>query len=109
MPCGASLPRRAERHIEPYGRAARVAPDVELSAQVRGPLAHAAETVAFLQVRVSAWYASLERDSVVAAHGGVCRALIAHLNLAEPEAASMGDIGQGCVYVFDGNSMARHE
>jgi len=46
---------------------------------------------------------------VVTAHGGVCRALIAHLDLAEPAAASTGDIGQGCVYVFDGNGMARHE
>ena len=56
-----------------------------------------------------AWYETMERDSVVSAHGGVCRALIAHLNLAEPEAASIGDIGQGCVYVFDGSSMSRHE
>jgi broad specificity phosphatase PhoE len=67
------------------------------------------ESYAQLQVRVRAWYESMARDSVVSAHGGVCRALIAHLNLAEPEAASMGDIGQGCVYVFDGTSMARHE
>ena len=67
------------------------------------------ESYAQLQIRVRAWYESLDRDSVVSAHGGVCRALIAHLNLAQPEAASTGDIGQGCVYVFDGNSMARHE
>jgi len=67
------------------------------------------ESYAQLQVRVRAWYETMERDSVVSAHGGVCRALIAHLNLAEPGAASMGDIGQGCVYVFDGTSMARHE
>ena len=46
---------------------------------------------------------------MVSAHGGVCRALIAHFSLAQPEAASVGDIGQGCVYVFDGNGMARHE
>ena len=67
------------------------------------------ESYAQLQVRVRAWYDSVARDSVVSAHGGVCRALIAHLNLAEPEAASIGDIGQGCVYVFDGSSMSRHE
>ena len=66
------------------------------------------ESYAQLQVRVRAWYESMERDSVVSAHGGVCRALIAHLDLAKPEAASMGDIGQGCVYVFDGDGMARH-
>jgi probable phosphoglycerate mutase len=67
------------------------------------------ESYAQLELRVGAWYETLERDSVVTAHGGVCRALIAHLDLAEHDAASMGDIGQGCVYVFDGNSMARHE
>lgn len=67
------------------------------------------ESYALLQVRVRAWYETLERDSVVSAHGGVCRALIAHLGLARPDAASTGDIGQGCIYVFDGNSMARHE
>jgi probable phosphoglycerate mutase len=67
------------------------------------------ESYAQLQVRVRAWYESIERDSVVSAHGGVCRALIAHLKLAAPEAASMGNIGQGCVYVFDRDNMARHE
>jgi probable phosphoglycerate mutase len=67
------------------------------------------ESYAMLQVRVRAWYDSVERDSVVSAHGGVCRALIAHLKLADPDAASVGDIGQGCVYIFDGNSMARHD
>jgi broad specificity phosphatase PhoE len=67
------------------------------------------ESYAQLQVRVRAWYEGVERDTVVSAHGGVCRALIAHFNLAGHEAASVGDIGQGCVYVFDGQSMARHE
>lgn len=67
------------------------------------------ESYALLQVRVRDWYESVERDSIVAAHGGVCRALIAHFDLAQPEAASTGDIGQGCVYVFDGASMARYD
>ena len=67
------------------------------------------ESYAQLMVRVRAWYESIEHDTVVTAHGGVCRALMAHLNLARPEEASMGDIGQGVVYVFDGQSMARHE
>jgi broad specificity phosphatase PhoE len=67
------------------------------------------ESYAQLQVRVRAWYESLERDSVVTAHGGVCRVLMAHLHLAENEAASMGDIGQGCVYVFSDGGMVRHE
>ena len=67
------------------------------------------ESYAQLQVRVRAWYEGLERDSVVTAHGGVCRVLMAHLHLAENEAASMGDVGQGCVYVFSDGGMVRHE
>jgi probable phosphoglycerate mutase len=69
------------------------------------------ESYALLQARVGAWYESLERDSVVSAHGGVCRVLMAYLRLVDLEQASRGggEIGQGCVYVFDGNSMARHE
>jgi len=67
------------------------------------------ESYAQLVVRVRAWYESIAHDTVVTAHGGVCRALMAHLNLARPEEASMGDIGQGVVYVFDGQGMARHE
>jgi broad specificity phosphatase PhoE len=66
------------------------------------------ESYALLQVRVRDWYDNLERDSVVSAHGGVCRALIAHLGLAQPEAASTGDIGQGCVYLFGVEGMTRH-
>jgi probable phosphoglycerate mutase len=67
------------------------------------------ESYAQLQARVRDWYEGIECDTVVSAHGGVCRALIAHFNLAQPETASVGDIGQGCVYVFDGNGLARHE
>jgi len=67
------------------------------------------ESYAQLVVRVRVWYESIGRDTVVAAHGGVCRALMAHLNLARPEEASMGDIGQGVIYVFDGEGMTRHE
>jgi broad specificity phosphatase PhoE len=67
------------------------------------------ESYAQLELRVGAWYEGLERDSVVTAHGGVCRVLIAHLDLAGHDAAAMDDIGQGCVYVFDGNNMVRHE
>jgi broad specificity phosphatase PhoE len=65
------------------------------------------ESYALLQMRVRDWYEGLKRDSVVSAHGGVCRALIAHLGLARPEAASTGDIGQGCVYLFGSDGMSR--
>ena len=36
---------------------------------------------------------------------------MAYLRLVDAEQAARGggEIGQGCVYVFDGNSMARHE
>ena len=33
---------------------------------------------------------------MVASHGGVCRALIAHLGIEPKETASLGEIGQGC-------------
>lgn len=66
------------------------------------------ESYAQLAVRISAWYESIERDAVVAAHGGVARALIGHLGIALPEDAAIDDIEQGVVYVFAGNSMARY-
>jgi probable phosphoglycerate mutase len=67
------------------------------------------ESYAQLAVRVREWYAGVERDTVVAAHGGVCRTLIADLGLERPQAASAGEIGQGCVYVFSGEGLARHD
>jgi len=66
------------------------------------------ESYARLEVRVRAWYESVERDAVVSAHGGVCRALMALLGIVQPEAASTGDIGQGVVYLFNGNRLARY-
>jgi probable phosphoglycerate mutase len=67
------------------------------------------ESYALLERRVGAWYDELERDSVVAAHGGVCRVLMAHLGISAPEYASSGDIRQGVVYVFGGGGLSRHE
>ena len=67
------------------------------------------ESYAHLMVRVRAWYESIERDTVVSAHGGVARALMAHLGIAPTESASLGEIGQGVVYVFTDDGMARHE
>jgi broad specificity phosphatase PhoE len=61
-----------------------------------------------LVVRVRDWYESVERDTVVAAHGGVCRALIAHLGIEPKETASLGEIGQGCLYVFAAGGMKQH-
>jgi probable phosphoglycerate mutase len=67
------------------------------------------ESYAQLEVRVGAWYEGLDRDTVVASHGGVCRVLMAHLRITAPENASMGDIRQGVVYVFSGDAVTRHE
>jgi broad specificity phosphatase PhoE len=57
----------------------------------------------YLQVaeRVAAWYATLRRDTVVCAHGGTGRALIAALDVAPSEQAVHRDIDQGVVYVFE--------
>jgi broad specificity phosphatase PhoE len=66
------------------------------------------ESYAQLMLRVAAWHDSVERDTVVAAHGGVYRALLAHLGLEPKETASLGDVGQGCVYVFREGTMSRH-
>lgn len=61
-----------------------------------------------LTQRVGEWYATVERDCVVAAHGGTARALMVHLGVAPPEQAPHGTIDQGVVYVFAGDRMARY-
>jgi broad specificity phosphatase PhoE len=58
--------------------------------------------------RVAAWYATVTRDTVVAAHGGVGRALIAHFNILPHQEAAHADIAHAVVYVFAGGSMARY-
>jgi probable phosphoglycerate mutase len=67
------------------------------------------ESYALLQDRVRAWYDSIEHDTVVSAHGGVFRVLTAFLNLVEPQSASAGNVGQGCVYVFNDGGMGRYD
>jgi probable phosphoglycerate mutase len=58
--------------------------------------------------RVGAWYASVACDIVVAAHGGVARALMANFHILPEEEAAHADILHGVVYVFSGGSMARY-
>ena len=58
--------------------------------------------------RVGAWYATVTRDTVVVAHGGVARALMANFNILPEEEAAYADISQGVVYVFAGSTMARY-
>jgi len=58
--------------------------------------------------RMRAWYDALAGDTVVAAHGGTARGLIASLGIAKPAAAPLVDIAQGVVYVFEGERMSRY-
>jgi broad specificity phosphatase PhoE len=66
------------------------------------------ESYAQVTVRLRAWHESIAADTVVAAHGGTARALVAHLALAPPEDATHYSIDQGVVYVFAGNQLARY-
>jgi probable phosphoglycerate mutase len=66
------------------------------------------ETYRQVALRVGAWYASLERDTVVCAHGGTGRALVALLDIAAPEQAVHHSIDQGVVYVLAPGSLTRY-
>ncbi len=60
-------------------------------------------------LRVGGWYATLARDTVVCAHGGTGRALIALLGMAPPEQAVHEPIDQSVVYVLEQSRLIRHE
>ena len=47
--------------------------------------------------------------TVLCAHGGTGRALVALLGIAPREQAVHQEIDQGVVYVLDGNRLARYE
>jgi probable phosphoglycerate mutase len=66
------------------------------------------ESYAQLTVRMRAWYETVDKDTVVAAHGGTARALIAHLGIASPQDATHYSIDQGVVYVFAQSGLARY-
>lgn len=66
------------------------------------------ESYQMVAERMRAWYDGLAGDTVVVAHGGTARGLIASLGIAEPEAAPLLDIAQGVVYVFEGERLTRH-
>jgi probable phosphoglycerate mutase len=66
------------------------------------------ETYEEVARRVGGWYATIERDTVVCAHGGTARALVALLAVSPPEEAAHHPIEQGCVYVFEGNRITRY-
>lgn len=66
------------------------------------------ESYADLLARLSAWHATVACDSVVVAHGGTGRALVALRGLAEPEKAASFGIDQGVVYVFAAQGVTRY-
>jgi broad specificity phosphatase PhoE len=66
------------------------------------------ETYEEVARRVGAWHGTLDRDTVVTAHGGTARALIAFLGMASPDQAVHHSIDQGVVYVFADGSVTRY-
>jgi broad specificity phosphatase PhoE len=66
------------------------------------------ESYKMVAARMRDWYESLSRDTVVTAHGGTARGLIAYLGIAKPAAAPLLDIAQGVVYVFAGEQLTRY-
>jgi broad specificity phosphatase PhoE len=66
------------------------------------------ETYEEVARRVGEWHATLDRDTVVTAHGGTARALVGYLGIATPEAAAHQSIEQGCVYLFADNQLTRY-
>jgi probable phosphoglycerate mutase len=66
------------------------------------------ETYEEVAARVGAWYATLDRDTVVTAHGGTARALVAVLGAATRDEAVHHSIDQGVVYVFAEDGVTRY-
>ena len=58
--------------------------------------------------RVAAWYATVSRDTVIAAHGGIARALLANFGILPEEEATFAEVLHGTVYVFAEGTMARY-
>jgi probable phosphoglycerate mutase len=61
-----------------------------------------------LAKRIDDWYATLTRDTMVAAHGGGARALMALFHVLPEADATYAQIAQGVVYVFADGAMARY-
>jgi probable phosphoglycerate mutase len=66
------------------------------------------ETYVEVAERIAAWHETLDRDTVVTAHGGTARALTAVRGVSPPEEAVHRSIEQGVVYVFADNTLARY-
>jgi broad specificity phosphatase PhoE len=68
----------------------------------------AGESYADLLVRVQEWHATVARDTIAVAHGGVARTLIVHFGIEPPAAAPVHNIEQGVVYRFAPGSLTRY-
>ena len=66
------------------------------------------ESYAQVALRMREWYDALAGNTVVIAHGGTARALIAVLGIASAAEAPSVEIGQGIVYRFANGSMSRY-
>lgn len=66
------------------------------------------ESYADLLVRVRDFIATVARDTVVVAHGGVARTLIVHFGIEPSAAAPVHDIEQGVVYQFAPGRLMRY-
>ena len=66
------------------------------------------ESYAGLLVRVRAWHTGVTGDIIVAAHGGVARALMVLFGVRTPQDAPHGDVEQGVVYAFGPGVMKQH-
>ncbi len=58
--------------------------------------------------RVASWYASVSSNTVIAAHGGIARALMANFGILPEEEATFAEVAHGAVYVFADGAMARY-
>jgi probable phosphoglycerate mutase len=59
-------------------------------------------------MRVAEWYATLTSESVVIAHGGIGRSLMANFHILPEEEATHAEVAQGVVYVFSAGKMIRY-
>ena len=66
------------------------------------------ESYAEVQVRVSAWYAQVTKDTVAVAHGGTARTLMVALGFETPHSAADLLIEQGVVYLFCEGRLAKY-
>ena len=66
------------------------------------------ESYAQLLVRVREWHDGMTEDAIIAAHGGVARALLVLYAVKSPAEAPLGDVAQGVVYEFAPGSVNRY-